>query len=83
MPLRYHMHYRKAKKKNNFGSVTFCCVVFVYTHYNWVLCMVKGLQAGRSVDSQNNFEVGMVKCIGTSCQLRLGGLTGQSLPKLS
>ena len=71
MPLRYHMHYRKAQK-NNFGSVTFCCVVYVYTHYYWVFCMVKGLQAGRSVDSQNNFEVGMAKSIGPSGQLRLG-----------
>ena len=71
MPLRYHMHCRKAQKIN-FGSVTFCCVVYVYTHYYWVFCMVKGLQAGRSVDSQNNFEVGMVKSIGPSGQLRLG-----------
>ena len=72
MPLRYHrQHYRKAKTMN-FGSVTFCCVVYVYTHYYWVFCMVKGLQAGRSVDSQNNFEVGMVKSIGPSGQLRLG-----------
>ena len=71
MPLRYHMHYRKAQK-NNFGSVTFCCVVYVYTHYYWVICMVKGLPAGRSVDSQKSFEVGLVKSIGPSGQVRLG-----------
>ena len=69
--LRYHMHYRKAKN-TNCGSVTFCCAVYVYTHYYLVFSMVKGLQAGRSVDSQNNFEVGMVKSIGPSGQLRLG-----------
>ena len=62
MPLRYHMHCRKAKK-TNFGSVAFCCVVYAYTHYYWVLCMVNGLQASRSVDSQNMFEVGMVKVL--------------------
>ena len=71
MPLRYHMHYRIAKTIT-FGSVTFCCVVHGYTHYYWVLCMAKGLQAGRSVDSQNNFEVGLVKSTGPSGQLRLG-----------
>ena len=38
----------------------------------WVFCMVNGLQASRSVDSQNMFEVGMVKSIGPSGQLRLG-----------
>ena len=59
MPLRYHMHYRKAQK-NNFGSVAFCCVVYVYTHYYWVFCMVKGLQAGRSVASQ--CDVGNWSC---------------------
>ena len=55
-----------------FGSVTCCCVVYVYTHYYWVFCMVKGLQAGRSVDSQKSFEVGLVKSIGPSGQVRLG-----------
>ena len=71
MPLRYHMHYRQAKKIN-FGSVTCCCVVYVYTHYYCVFSMAKGLQSGRSVDSQHNFEVGMFKSIGPSGQLRLG-----------
>ena len=71
MPLRYHMHYRKGKT-TNFGSVTFGCVVYVYSHYYWVFCMVKGLQAGRSVDSQKSFEVGLVKSIGPSGQVRLG-----------
>ena len=60
MPLRYHMHCRKAQK-NNFGSVTFCCVVYVYTHYYWVFCMVKGMQASRSVGCQTETVIGIVK----------------------
>ena len=50
MPLRYHMHYRKAQK-NNFGSVTFCCVVYVYTHYYWVFWYGQG-PASRQVCRQ-------------------------------
>ena len=65
MPLRYHMHCRKGKKPK-FGSVTFLlCGVCLHPLLlgDWVFCMVNGLQASRSVDSQNMFEVGMVKVL--------------------
>ena len=71
MALSYHMHVRKGNKLI-FGSVTFCFVVSVLTHYYWFFCLVKGMGASRSVGCHRETVIGSVKSASTSGQVRLG-----------
>ena len=56
-PLRYHMHYRKKARKLTFGSVTFCVVVYDYTHYYGWFCMVKAMHRSRSVGVKQKLKL--------------------------
>ena len=67
-PVDGRMPFKVAHALENmkFWSVTFLlCGVCLHPLLlgDWVFCMVTGLQASRSVDSQNMFEVGMVKVL--------------------
>ena len=45
----YHMQYQTKARNLKFGSVTFCSMVYIYTHYYGCFWMVKGLEACMSV----------------------------------
>ena len=44
-----------------FGSVTFCVVVYVYTHYYVWFGLVKGMHRSRSVGAKQNLKLELSK----------------------
>ena len=51
--------------------MTFSFGVYVYTHYYWWFCMVKGMQASMFVGCQTETVVGIVQSANPSGQARL------------
>ena len=53
--------YDKTPNKLEFGSVTFCFVLYISTHYSWCICMVLGMQTSRSVGLHPETVIGVAK----------------------
>ena len=61
MPFKLPHALQKKAKKLNFGSVTFCVVVYDDTHYYGWFCMVKGMPRSRSVGVQQKLKLELSK----------------------
>ena len=61
MPFKVPHALQKKARGLTFGSVTFCVVVYDYTHYYGWFCMVKGKTSPRSVGDQEKLKLDLSK----------------------
>ena len=61
MPFKVPHALQKKAKKLKIGSVTFCVVVYDYTHFYGWFCMVKGMARSRSVGVKQKLKLELSK----------------------